>query len=96
VHGDADVRDASLRLSRAIVLVRENRNRTALDELRGLPELFLAHGQDALLAMTHAVRWTALQNIDDPGADDAQKLAVAWSAYAFGEDHAMVRRWRRF
>ena len=96
VHGDADVRAAALRLSRAIVLLRENRNRTALDQIKGLPQLFLAHGQDALLAMTHAVRWAALENIEDPRARDAHKMALEWSAYAFGEDHAMVQRWRRF
>ena len=96
VHGKADVRAAGLKLARAIVLVGENRNRKALNEIEGLPEIFLQMGQEALLAMTHAVRWTALYNIDDPAAEEAHRQAVAWSAYAFGDDHATVQRWRRF
>lgn len=96
VHGRGDVRAADLRLSRAIVLLAEDRPRQALDEVDGLAELFLAYGQEALLALTHAVRWSALTRMNDPAAEEAHRLALAWSAYAFGDDHEAVARWRRF
>ena len=95
VHGKADVRAASLKLAHAIMLIGDDKNRSALTETEGLPEVFLSTGQEALLAMTHAVRWTALFNMDDPKADAARRKAVAWSAYAFGDDHETVQQWRR-
>ena len=95
-HGRGDLRAGDLRLSHAIVLLAEDRPGRALSEIDGLAELFLAHGQEAMLALTHAVRWSALTRMDDPAAEDAHRLALAWSAYAFGDDHETVSRWRRF
>lgn len=94
-HGKSDIRNAALRLSRAIALLSEKRDEATLREIEGLPDLFLAQGQEALLAITHAVRWTALYNLDDPNAEAARTLAIAWSTYAFGEDNAAVQRWRK-
>ena len=93
-HGKSDIRNAALRLSRAIALLAEKQDEATLREIQGLPDVFLAQGQEALLAITHAVRWTALYNLEDPQADAARVLAIAWSTYAFGENNAAVQRWR--
>ena len=95
-HGETDIRGAELRLARAVALLSQKQDRRALEEVSDLPQRFRAYGQEAQLAIAHAVRWTALHNLNDPKAAEAKKLAVVWTIYAFGEDHDAVQRWRSF
>ncbi len=96
VHGLGDVRLATLRLAAGLHHLGQDSDRLALQNVAGLEKTFLAHGQDALIAMTYAVRWTALANLDRPGVEEARRKTLAWSAYAYGDDNETVRRWRRY
>ena len=94
VHGPSDIRAAGLQLSRGIALLGQRRDRDALQAIEGLDRTFLAYGQDAMLAIAYAARWTALYNLGDPEAERAKELALAWTIYAFGEDHDAIQRWK--
>lgn len=96
-HAEDDIRLAQIRLMRMIALIDRADWTAALDAGQGLPEVFLAHGQEANAVMAYGLTYAALGWLDrTEESEQVLRHAIDWGAYAFGDDSSLIEEWRLF
>ena len=96
VHGADDIRIAVLRLDRSLDNLNEDRYRMAKDEAEAVLPALLSHGLEDQVALSWLIQAVAALELGDPHWEsDYLEVALAWAAYAFGDDNRLTEKLRR-
>ena len=97
VVGPEDIRIAQLRLQKAYFYLDEKNYSEARREAEDIVEIFKAHALDGNVAAAYIIQTAAAWKLNDPNWDgQILQRAVAWSAFAYGDDHELTLRLRPY